>query len=105
MQGNNVKTALFPGFPDPAARVVQKGSNFESLLCGLSLPVLPESSWAHGYTLLTSVAVPQSSVPPILARAENTLIRTTQITICRCTRIYSYRDTTVLCRPNGHGLP
>jgi predicted methyltransferase len=21
------------------------------------------------------------------------------------TKIYSYRDTTVLCRPNGHGLP
>jgi hypothetical protein len=37
------------------------------------------------------VAVSQSSLPPILARAENTLIRTTQITICRCTRIYTFR--------------
>jgi hypothetical protein len=40
------------------------------------------------HTLLTSVAVPQSSVPPISARTENTLIRTIQIAICCCTRIY-----------------
>jgi hypothetical protein len=33
------------------------------------------------YTLLTSVDVRQSSVPPILACAENALIRATQIAI------------------------
>ncbi len=42
------------------------------------------------HTLLTSVAVPQSSVLPTLARAENILLRTTQIAISRCTGIYSY---------------
>jgi hypothetical protein len=34
----------------PAARLVRKGSNFESLFCGLSPPVLPRPRRAHGYT-------------------------------------------------------
>ena len=36
--------------PEITARLVQKGSNFESLLCGLSPPVSPRPRKAHGYT-------------------------------------------------------
>ena len=75
------------GFSPPA----HKGGISNLTLCGFSPLFRHGCLLAHGYTLLTSVAVPQSSVPPILARAETTLIRTTQITICRCTRIYTFR--------------
>jgi hypothetical protein len=37
-------------FPDPAARLVRKGSNFESVLCGLSPPVVEGGPLAHWYT-------------------------------------------------------
>jgi hypothetical protein len=36
-----MQNGTISGFPDPAVRVVRKESNFESLLCGLSPPVLP----------------------------------------------------------------
>jgi len=46
----NVQNCTISGFPDPAAPLVRKGSNFKSLLCGLSPPVSPSRSLAHGYT-------------------------------------------------------
>jgi len=34
-----MQNGTISGFSDPAARLVRKGSNFESLFCGLSPPV------------------------------------------------------------------
>jgi hypothetical protein len=41
--------------PDPAARLVRKGSNFERLLCGLSPPASPICPIVHRYTFGASV--------------------------------------------------
>jgi hypothetical protein len=38
------QNGIISGFPDPAARVVRKGSNFESRLCGLSPPCFASTS-------------------------------------------------------------
>jgi hypothetical protein len=45
------------------------------------------------YTLLTSVAVPQSSVPPDPTRTENTLTNASKTAVRDCSGIYSFRYT------------
>jgi hypothetical protein len=41
-----MQNSTISSFPDPAARLVRKGSNFESILCGLSSPVSEGGSLA-----------------------------------------------------------
>jgi hypothetical protein len=45
-----MQNRIISGFPNPAAPLVRKASNFESLLCGLSPPVFGWRSLACIYT-------------------------------------------------------
>jgi hypothetical protein len=73
--------------------VVKKGVCGDFILCGLSPPVSADWSLVHRYTFLTSVSVPQSSVPRKLSRAENTLIRAALTAVRRCAGICTFRYT------------
>ena len=53
-----MQNGTISGFSDPAARLVRKGSNFESLFCGLSPPVSGGRSLARIYTFWPSRFLP-----------------------------------------------
>jgi len=44
-----MQNSTISSFPDPAARLVRMGSNFESILCGLAPPVSEGGSLACIY--------------------------------------------------------
>jgi hypothetical protein len=68
--------------------VVRKGVCGDFSLCGLSPPVSASWSLVHRYTLLTSVAVPQSSVPLSPVSTENMLITPHKTAALLCTGIH-----------------
>ena len=49
-----MQNGTISGFPDPAARLVRKGSNFESLFGGLSPSVSARPSMVSQYTFLNA---------------------------------------------------
>jgi hypothetical protein len=54
MKGNDARRPT-GRFSDPAARLVRKGSDFETSLCGPSPPVLPQPTMARQYTFCASM--------------------------------------------------